>query len=198
MPAPIASPVETPWFRTPIVWKAIAIGAIIGVVVTLGLLRLFLLGNPPGEGQNRADVVDAGGEREAILSASSCDVSQAAAVMRDASVPVRFRVKLVRVVDGDTIRVIWLGEETAVRLIGIDAPERGHPGGKEATSCLRGILGTGETVDLKFAGNRPRRDSLGRLLAEVWVGDIHANAEMLRLGHAFPYRKRKTGRANSK
>ena len=52
------------------------------------------------------------------------------------------RVELVRVVDGDTIRVLMPSgedggrQEEAIRLLGIDTPERGQPGFAEASSFV--------------------------------------------------------------
>jgi Micrococcal nuclease (thermonuclease) homologs len=144
--------------------------------------------NPPGEGLNRvgATVTDDGGTR--FVHATSCDVFRDLTETREASGPVRFRVELSRIVDGDTIRVIWHGENLPVRFLGISAPERHHPGGTESTERLRALLSEADTVDLEFEGDTPRRDSLGRLLAYVWRGDVLLNLEMVKHGHAGLYK----------
>jgi endonuclease YncB( thermonuclease family) len=49
---------------------------------------------------------------------------------------------VVAVIDGDTIRVSDAGGEHTVRLIGIDAPERGECFYEEATDALRFALGS--------------------------------------------------------
>ena len=90
--------------------------------------------------------------------------------------------------DGDTIRVIWHGENLSVRLLGINAPERRHPGGAESTERLRTLLAGADAVGLEFENNIPRRDSLGRLLAYVWRGDLLLNLEMVKRGHAGLYK----------
>lgn len=66
-----------------------------------------------------------------------------------------FAVSLVRVVDGDTISVAWYGEETSVRLLRIDTPERGQPGYHEATRHLRRMIGTSRVVQLEFETGNP-------------------------------------------
>lgn len=197
MPAPIASQTQSPLFRTTGVWKGIGVGLAAGVILTLGFIHISTCINPAatsGEGRNRADVVGGGADGGIVIPASSCDVSHVAGGVADMSGPVRFRVTLVRVVDGDTIRVVWHGEDIAVRLLGIDAPERNQPGAKESAACLRSLLDGTETVDIEFEHARPGRDSLGRLLAYVWRGNLHLNLEMLRRGHADLYKKGGKGR----
>jgi len=68
-----------------------------------------------------------------------------------------------RVIDGDTI-VLDSGDH--VRLIGIDAPERGEPGSSEATEFVRSRI-VGQTVWLEPDGsNIDRHDRLRRY---VWI-----------------------------
>jgi endonuclease YncB( thermonuclease family) len=66
-----------------------------------------------------------------------------------------------RVVDGDTLEVAG----TRVRLLGIDAPERGEPGAVEATSALLNII-AGRAVTCTDKGGR----SHGRIVATCTVG----------------------------
>ncbi len=65
-------------------------------------------------------------------------------------------VQVVRVIDGDTIRVCCVfGDRVKVRYIGVDTPEIHHPMkgveryGKEATEANRKLV-DGKTVRLKF------------------------------------------------
>ena len=51
---------------------------------------------------------------------------------------VSFAAKVARVVDGDTFRV--QGLDRAIRIWGLDAPERGESGGSAATRALRGLI----------------------------------------------------------
>jgi len=97
-----------------------------------------------------------------------------------------FRVQ--RVVDGDTFKVVYDGEPTSVRILGIDAPELREPGGPEAKAALAGIVGA-KVVRLAFPGPR-KRDNFGRLLARVHVAGVDVAAELMRQGHAKPYRRR--------
>jgi micrococcal nuclease len=99
--------------------------------------------------------------------------------------PAGAAVPLVRVVDGDTIRVRWRGDDQPVRLLRIDTPERGQRGFGEATEALRGLLGQ-DPVRLVFERpGREERDRYGRLLAYVVSADgRNASVGMVRLGHS--------------
>lgn len=74
--------------------------------------------------------------------------------------------RVVRVIDGDTFRVFYDGEETSVRLAGCDTPEPNEPGGREATNYVRDLI-DGNKVRLRFANMQRKRDNFGRLLC--WV-----------------------------
>lgn len=116
--------------------------------------------------------------------------------------PVQDGWRVLRVIDGDTLVIDgYDGEPTSVRLLGIDAPERGEPGHAEATAGLRDLVersgggGGGGVVWLVFdpGANRGRkRDSFGRLLCRVEVegsgGErIDVGAALLERGLVRPY-----------
>lgn len=96
----------------------------------------------------------------------------------------RFIVPFVRLVDGDTIKVNWRGEETSVRMLCLDTPERGCPGYRDAAQHLRKMIGPAKTVQLEFETGRPQRDRYGRLLAYIWLGEKNLNVEQVRGGHS--------------
>lgn len=85
--------------------------------------------------------------------------------------------------DGDTLRC---RDGRRVRLIGIDAPERGQ-GEAFAPSRdrLRALAPRDATVQLEL-DVRPR-DQYGRTLAWVWRGDTLVNERMVREGWAVLY-----------
>jgi len=91
-------------------------------------------------------------------------------------------VRVVEVVDGDTIRVEVAGEQESVRLIGINAPERGECLADEATDRLRDLIG-GDAVEL--VTDRTDRDRYGRLLRHVEVDGVDVGAEVVRAGLAL-------------
>jgi len=80
---------------------------------------------------------------------------------------------LVRVADGDTIRVVVDGVEERVRYIGIDAPELNgaapatpDPYAEAATEANARLLAGGRIVLEKDVSER---DRFGRLLRNVWI-----------------------------
>jgi micrococcal nuclease len=97
--------------------------------------------------------------------------------------------RVVRVVDGDTIRVQLPSGEEAVRYIGIDTPESVKPGSPvecfaKKASAFNARLVEGERV--RLVRDVEERDRYGRLLAYVYrVRDgLFVNAELVRRGYA--------------
>jgi len=100
------------------------------------------------------------------------------------------------VYDGDTIRAdvscgfgIWTSNQS-LRLLGIDAPELGKPGGKEARDYLRTLLPVGASVIIRTV--RDETEKYGRLLATITATGIdgaayNVNQQMISDGHAVPY-----------
>ena len=97
---------------------------------------------------------------------------------------------VVKVTDGDTIRVRIGGQEERVRLIGIDTPETHGRGGlrecfgREATEHLEDLLPVGSTV--RLVRDVEARDRYGRLLAYVYrdSDDLFVNLAQARDGYA--------------
>lgn len=97
--------------------------------------------------------------------------------------------EVVKVVDGDTIKLDIDGETTTVRLIGIDTPESVHPDqaknvpeGKLASNHTKELLGKND-VFIEY-GEEPY-DKYGRVLAYVYINDdTMVNAEILNDGYA--------------
>lgn len=94
---------------------------------------------------------------------------------------------VINVVDGDTIILLEKTEEGKrthrVQLEGIDAPEQGQDGGKEAKDYLEKLI-WGETVTVEYTGN----DQYGRILGVVMCGESCANDEMVKEGWAWRYK----------
>jgi endonuclease YncB( thermonuclease family) len=78
----------------------------------------------------------------------------AIALMAPAAEAAATRAKVVRVLDGETVRVSVAGAPRAVRLLGVDAPARGACFGAEAATALRRLLPRGATVRLTTDGRR--------------------------------------------
>ena len=104
-----------------------------------------------------------------------------------AAMPSVIEGRVVRVSDGDSIRVLWNGSSTPVRLAGIDAPESGQPWSRNARAALAGLV-AGQSVSVAVAD----RDRYGRLVGSVTVRRegrvVQVNRELIRLGAAWVYR----------
>jgi endonuclease YncB( thermonuclease family) len=96
--------------------------------------------------------------------------------------------RVLKVFDGDTIQVTGLDLTFTIRLVGIDAPERGFKGqagqpfSQKAKQYLVKLLDS-KLIGLKSYGT----GGYNRQLAEVFVGDKNINVEMIRSGLAEIY-----------
>jgi endonuclease YncB( thermonuclease family) len=89
--------------------------------------------------------------------------------------------KVVSIMDGDTIQIRTIGEENVtVRLIGIDAPEKGQDFGSAAKDFLGERIHE-KTVRVEFT----ETDRYQRHLGDVYVVDIWLNYELAQNGLAW-------------
>ena len=89
--------------------------------------------------------------------------------------------RIYQVIDGDTF-IITGGEY--VRLVGIDAPDRGEQGYHEAADFLRQF--EGKKILLEREGSD--RDRFGRLRRHAYAGNMSLSLLLLQNGHAVIYR----------
>lgn len=87
------------------------------------------------------------------------------------------------ITDGDTLRVILGGSTEPLRLIGVNAPERGECFAAESTAVLEWLTPVGSTVWLTI--DRSDRDQYDRLLRHVWLGSLNVGEEMVRRSAAL-------------
>ena len=93
--------------------------------------------------------------------------------------------RAVGVSDGDTLTILDdRKQQIKVRLAEIDTPESAQPYGSRAKQVLSRLV-FGETVNVKVRDT----DRYGRKIGRVYTDDIDVNAEMVRLGAAWVYRK---------
>lgn len=93
--------------------------------------------------------------------------------------------RVVAIADGDTLTLLNAQRrQTTIRLVEIDAPERGQPWGNRSKQILGGLVFDRE-VRVSVTG----ADRYGRTLGRVYVGPNDINAEMVRQGAAWAYRK---------
>ena len=96
-------------------------------------------------------------------------------------------VKVVKVVDGDTIYVKY-GELSGlkIRMLNINTPEKGKPLYAEAKTYLSNLI-TDKFVVLEIPLKRYKNISHGkynRILANVYYNEIFVNAEIVRHGYS--------------
>jgi endonuclease YncB( thermonuclease family) len=73
--------------------------------------------------------------------------------------------RVVGVTDGDTITVLDANKsQHRVRIAGIDAPERGQPGGQRSKESLSAMV-----YDQPVRVESQKRDRFGRIIGKVWV-----------------------------
>ena len=98
----------------------------------------------------------------------------------------RLQAKVVKIIDGDTIKIEYAGTEENVRLIGIDTPESSKNSkakkdaersgqdvetivamGKKATNYVKSIIKPGTNIEIEF--DVQSRDKYSRLLGYVYL-----------------------------
>lgn len=92
--------------------------------------------------------------------------------------------KVVAIADGDTITVLQKRQQHKVRLAEIDTPEKKQPYGNKAKQALSDMV-FGKTVTVKQVDT----DRYGRIVGKVYLDGLYVNAEMVKNGHAWVYRK---------
>lgn len=102
-------------------------------------------------------------------------------------------VDVVKVIDGDTIRVRWEKRDFdfPVRFLGTNSPEM-NEGGEEAREYLKGVI-EDEEVMLKI-DKRQRVGKYGRLLAKIISLGMDVGDMMIRLGYATTFENRDEGK----
>ncbi|REK21321.1 MAG: hypothetical protein DWQ40_04250 [Actinobacteria bacterium] len=84
------------------------------------------------------------------------------------------------VIDGDSLEVASTDGTIDVRLVGVNANERGECFYDEARDYLTSLV-EGRQVGIERAG----ADQFGRVLANIWVDDQLVNLSMVETGHAI-------------
>ena len=95
---------------------------------------------------------------------------------------------VIRAIDGDTLLISMYGNETTVRMIGIDAPESVHPDeekntaeGEQASLWMKQYI-AGKRVMLEY--DQELNDRYGRTLAYVYVDNMLLEDVLLTMGLA--------------
>lgn len=99
------------------------------------------------------------------------------------------QARVVRIIDGDSFEIdidmgFYTTRREAVRMARYDAKERFTIGGKLATAHLSKLLPIGAEIAVR--SYKPN-EKYGRFLADVWLGDVHINQQMMDDGFGAPY-----------
>jgi micrococcal nuclease len=92
--------------------------------------------------------------------------------------------KVIGITDGDTLTVLKDNKQYKIRLAEIDTPEKDQPYGNKAKQALSDFV-FGKSVRIEVETT----DRYGRTVGKVYLGDMDVNAELVRNGHAWVYRR---------
>ena len=93
--------------------------------------------------------------------------------------------KVIKIADGDTLTLLTSSnQQVKVRLAGIDTPERKQPFGNKAKQALSNLAFQKQAL-VEIAA----KDRYGRTIGVVFVDGLNVNAELVKQGMAWVYRK---------
>lgn len=150
--------------------------ALVASVIASMLLLVAACGSP-GAVQTQTTASEPGGDQD-----------KGAAESEESSPSKRIKAEVVKVTDGDTIKVSVNGKEENVRFLLVDTPETHHPKlgeqpfGKEASAFTTELL-TGKTVELEQDVS-PGPDKYGRMLYYIYVDGKSVQEMLLEKGLA--------------
>lgn len=128
--------------------------------------------------------------RRGLHAAAALALALTAAASASAGGDARYTLRgtVAHVVDGDTLEVVLAGgKRERVRLVGVDAAERGACFAAQAAAHVR-RLAQSQRVVLKGDGIQPTRDRYDRLLAYVWLpGGRDLGYQLIAAGSAKVY-----------
>jgi endonuclease YncB( thermonuclease family) len=87
----------------------------------------------------------------------------------------RLRAICEHVEDGDTFRTKM---KNWIRLANVCAPEKGQSGYEKAKKILEDLI-----LNKEIVYEQVSTDKYGRIVAEVWLGNLHVNAYMRQQGY---------------
>lgn len=93
--------------------------------------------------------------------------------------------KVIKVLDGDTIDILYNNKPTRIRFDGIDAPEKGMPHGQKAKQFVLD-LAANKIVSVNVIDT----DKYGRSVGDITLPDgRNLNREVVKAGYAWWYQK---------
>lgn len=125
-----------------------------------------------------------------LLALTSCEVrgSGESSIAANASPAQTLVGTIVKVIDGDTVKILVAGhEQVKIRISGIDTPEPRQSFGQAAKSNL--IALTGQRDVIAFCANAKKKDRYGRLICRVEVAGVDVGLRQLQAGLAWHYKQ---------
>jgi len=93
--------------------------------------------------------------------------------------------KVIHIADGDTLTILVAGnKQVKIRLAGIDTPEKAQPFGNKAKQALAAL-----SFQKQASVEVETKDRYGRTVGRVIIAGKDVNAELVRQGMAWVYRK---------
>jgi endonuclease YncB( thermonuclease family) len=116
-------------------------------------------------------------------------VSSLAALEPSSGSAAEFNGRVDRVVDGDTFWVCDASACTKIRLCGIDAPEKGTAGAREATAAMTALVGSKSMRCVQVGDGTPcdgrsAPTSYDRIVAQCFANGADIAIPMVEQGHA--------------
>lgn len=92
--------------------------------------------------------------------------------------------KVIKIADGDTLTVRVKNKKFKIRLAEIDTPEKIQPYGSSSRTALVNKV-MGKLIQVRITTT----DRYKRYIGHIYLNDRHINAEMVKEGHAWVYRR---------
>lgn len=161
----------------------------IASIAAVVLLFMFFAVNGSGGTTTKMGLLQSVGSHIPILSSLIGDTaSKFGSVTQTNGSTDKNAVTLVKVVDGDTLKVNYQGQEKTIRLLLMDTPESVKPGtpvqpfAKEASDRMKQLVWN-KALTLEFDVGE-RNDKYGRLLAYVYADGVMLQKTLIQEGLA--------------
>lgn len=152
-----------------------------------GLLLVIIICISIGSSRNKTSVTT-----DNTTVSSYSNINKSTVDNKPDSIPAKKLYDVVSVVDGDTIKIVYQGALTSVRLIGVNTPETVDPRknvecfGVEASNYLKNLL-SGKKITIESDSTQSDRDKYGRLLRYVYLDNVDVNQKIISDGYGYEY-----------
>ncbi len=92
--------------------------------------------------------------------------------------------RVIKVVDGDTLKILQQNKEVTIRLAEIDAPEYNQPFWKQSKQALERYVADKQVTVEEFD-----RDQYGRIVGHVYLDDLWVNGQLVQQGYSYVYER---------